>query len=519
MGVSNGIISAPVSIADVQSVLGGNNDLGTLCQRSNINMWSRIRPCRCKINAANKYAMLMNQGTASDGGASINDNADVFGADAGSGNYSVSSSYLTSPNGLKLPAVTASNIANNLKLQYPAPDYYRLTDFNGYCHSAPIPIIASIAKQGIININDSNLNFTILQFDTQNITDKYRSVEIKRLFNSGGLGEYYLGFAFVRASSSSTCFRVSTGKKLKDLFNNNVSGNLNETASNGVAQSYILGQGGIVYFGFNFRNVVSMIFSGVTVTGSWYVRPVVLTSGTFITTQGGFSSSVGDCYSLELYQGFGVVTRSVTSTYNNPFKIVVSWQNLSYSWSYISSFQPVNSNSKTERVVINGETYLKYKISSRPYGNVAALTVNAKVSSIRMINTETGQTVKTYSSYGGTIEFTALRIANSSNYRTRMYFGNDNYANNSTLTQTQINTMKFVSDLQSLKDLFSSSDFTNASGTVSVGSSVSKSGTARFSYDYVYIYYADRSQGTLRIDIEDAVSGAVNSIINGAGTY
>jgi hypothetical protein len=42
---SNGIISAPVSIDDVKTVLGvASNDLATLCKSSNINMWARFKP-------------------------------------------------------------------------------------------------------------------------------------------------------------------------------------------------------------------------------------------------------------------------------------------------------------------------------------------------------------------------------------------------------------------------------------------------------------------------------------------
>ena len=45
MSVTNNVISAPVSIHDVNSVLGhGSSDLGTLCQSSKINKWSFHKP-------------------------------------------------------------------------------------------------------------------------------------------------------------------------------------------------------------------------------------------------------------------------------------------------------------------------------------------------------------------------------------------------------------------------------------------------------------------------------------------
>lgn len=47
MSVSNGIISAPVSIEDVATCLGvGSYDLGTLCQSSNINKWALYKPVK-----------------------------------------------------------------------------------------------------------------------------------------------------------------------------------------------------------------------------------------------------------------------------------------------------------------------------------------------------------------------------------------------------------------------------------------------------------------------------------------
>ena len=45
MGYNNGSIFAPVSIHDVQQVLGsGSTDLGTLCRLANINKWARYKP-------------------------------------------------------------------------------------------------------------------------------------------------------------------------------------------------------------------------------------------------------------------------------------------------------------------------------------------------------------------------------------------------------------------------------------------------------------------------------------------
>ncbi len=44
MSIVNGIIQAPVSIADVKTVLGEtSNDLATLCRSDKINMWAKFK--------------------------------------------------------------------------------------------------------------------------------------------------------------------------------------------------------------------------------------------------------------------------------------------------------------------------------------------------------------------------------------------------------------------------------------------------------------------------------------------
>ena len=47
MSVSNGIISAPVSIDNVKNILAeSSNDLATLCKSDNINKWARYKPIK-----------------------------------------------------------------------------------------------------------------------------------------------------------------------------------------------------------------------------------------------------------------------------------------------------------------------------------------------------------------------------------------------------------------------------------------------------------------------------------------
>lgn len=51
MSVTNGKVTAPVSIADIRQVLGVNSgDLGTLCRSDKINMWAKYKPVPLRAN-------------------------------------------------------------------------------------------------------------------------------------------------------------------------------------------------------------------------------------------------------------------------------------------------------------------------------------------------------------------------------------------------------------------------------------------------------------------------------------
>lgn len=48
MGYNNGLVTAAVSIRDVQQAIGASSpDLGTLCKHANINKWAKFKPFRC----------------------------------------------------------------------------------------------------------------------------------------------------------------------------------------------------------------------------------------------------------------------------------------------------------------------------------------------------------------------------------------------------------------------------------------------------------------------------------------
>ena len=128
MSVTNNVISAPVSIHDVNSVLGhGSTDLGTLCQSGKINKWSFHKP------------VDKNQLTV------LNDN-DYFSVD----------------DGFAIPRFNSardawSALANgSVEWVYNKPSsYFRLTDFNGYDHNAEAWFNLSIVGPSSVELGSS----------------------------------------------------------------------------------------------------------------------------------------------------------------------------------------------------------------------------------------------------------------------------------------------------------------------------------------------------------------------------
>lgn len=127
MGINaiTGVIERPVSIADVKTVLQvSENDLGTLCTKNSINSWSRRKPVRYnKITPmteeefkSTNYGFLISSATIGDVFKPIDYSS------------SLSNIFATTP---------LSQIVSSLKPRggsYNEP--YRLTDFEGYNHTA-----------------------------------------------------------------------------------------------------------------------------------------------------------------------------------------------------------------------------------------------------------------------------------------------------------------------------------------------------------------------------------------------
>lgn len=114
MSNSNGIISAPVSMKDVQTVLGDSStSLASLCLSTKVNMWAKYKP----IPSNDKFL-------------------DIKTGYRGKGyNCGISYSTANSVSGIRALYSQTDN-----GYSYEKPTVYRLADFNGYNHRAEAPI-------------------------------------------------------------------------------------------------------------------------------------------------------------------------------------------------------------------------------------------------------------------------------------------------------------------------------------------------------------------------------------------
>lgn len=111
MSVSNGKITAPVSIDDVKSVLGyGSNDLASLCTYEGINMWAKYKP----VDSDNAFLDINTGWKGKRNDCNIN-------YPKATSIYDIKGYYSQADNGFTYRTASAP---------------YRLGDFRGYNHNA-----------------------------------------------------------------------------------------------------------------------------------------------------------------------------------------------------------------------------------------------------------------------------------------------------------------------------------------------------------------------------------------------
>lgn len=173
MSIVNGIITAPVTLEDVKSVLNeDSNDIATLCKSNNINMWSKYKP----VKLSKKFVT----DTLNSDGKSWNAPSGRLGWWLGNNNVNDAA--------LVIPLVTSKSDFddNKAKWTYNKPygsdnSPYRLSDFAGYYDDAQAPISPAYPVTNEFFISQT-ATFSIWTTNTSEIDYPDQCVSLKDIF-------------------------------------------------------------------------------------------------------------------------------------------------------------------------------------------------------------------------------------------------------------------------------------------------------------------------------------------------
>ena len=201
MSIVNGIIQAPVSIADVKTVLGEtSNDLATLCRSDKINMWAKFKPVELnKPFTSDEFDFENNH---------WRDNVTWYrGADfEGVGICGIKVTHGGSLDSIIDLYDKGQSNWSRVKVGSTFACPYRLSDFIGYKHAATAPF-----KRPFVT-SKTNENGSV--FATMMIKSLGTENELT-LQEFGKLSEAYFGLALKNAAGQIAYFRTSD-KPLKD---------------------------------------------------------------------------------------------------------------------------------------------------------------------------------------------------------------------------------------------------------------------------------------------------------------
>jgi hypothetical protein len=183
MSNANGIITAPVSIDDVKTILGiASNDLATLCQSTKINMWARFKP----VNYPSVIPLVDYQ---------------WIDCNFGIKNIPVWSSVKAMLSWIDNPSVenAPGNLAYNATMyQYDGPkggmsSPYRLSDFLNYFHGSKSPIGPCLSN----SVDEAKDNTFQISFDQAKHDTGHLQVRLSDLSNEHiNFNQCYFGLAF-----------------------------------------------------------------------------------------------------------------------------------------------------------------------------------------------------------------------------------------------------------------------------------------------------------------------------------
>ena len=201
MSIVNGIIQAPVTIADVKTVLGEtNNDLAALCRSDKINMWAKYKPVELnKPFTSDEFDFTNNH---------WRDNATWFkGADfEGVGICGIKIAHSSTLQSLTELYDKGLGNWERVKVGSTFAYPYRLSDFIGYKHAATAPFKRPFVTS---KTNENGSVFATMMIKNLDTENELTMQEF------GKLSEAYLGLALKDAAGRLVYF-MTTDKTLKD---------------------------------------------------------------------------------------------------------------------------------------------------------------------------------------------------------------------------------------------------------------------------------------------------------------
>ena len=201
MSIVNGIIQAPVSIADVKTMLGEtSNDLATLCRSDKINMWAKYKPVELNKTFTSDEFDYENR--------KWRDNATWYrGADfEGVGICGIKIAHSSTLQSLTDLYDKGQSNWSRVKVGSTFACPYRLSDFIGYKHAATAPFKRPFVAS---KTNENGSVFATMMIKSLGTENELTLQEF------GKLSEAYLGLALKNAAGQIVYFKTSD-KALKD---------------------------------------------------------------------------------------------------------------------------------------------------------------------------------------------------------------------------------------------------------------------------------------------------------------
>lgn len=201
MSIVNGIIQAPVSIADVKTTLGEtSNDLAALCRSDKINMWAKYKPVELNKPFTSDEFDFENR--------KWRDNATWYrGADfEGVGICGIKIAHSSTLQSLTELYDKGQSNWSRVKVGSTFACPYRLSDFVGYKHAATAPFKRPFVTS---KTNENGSVFATMMIKNLDTENELTMQEF------GKLSEAYLGLALKDAAGRLVYF-MTTDKPLKN---------------------------------------------------------------------------------------------------------------------------------------------------------------------------------------------------------------------------------------------------------------------------------------------------------------